>query len=798
MFAKPLAILLSALLCLCLPFVGAAQAQTYALRLSDGTLEFPYHPIMKTGGNATIEYWVRASAPPNPSIANFAMQRYQDSAEHKDLTVNGNGSIGFIYTYPWPEQTTGVFPTVFDGQWHHYAAVRRSNGSWSIYFDGQQVLSGSGPTTVFNGGTSPTKVFGQKGSWEVREFRWSSTNRYNSNFVPASNWPNDAATAMLGRFNQASGATYTELSSAAQVGTLTGSYQWIPLAATLSVSPASHPAATGGPVQIQVQGVPAGPVEVLIGGLVIPGVVSSGSVQVTVPPLGSASAADVSADVSVRWQGPSGPLVTQVLPAGFKWLVSKVQSVQPSAVVFDSPTAVTFELSGNVVSQGSGQVRFGGQAPVLGTWSLIGGKTVVSTVTPVMPAPGNYPIQLRITTPGGITELTLASSGALVFLDASVQSLSKTSGFQGGGEPVTFGLAGFQPGIPVQVAFGSALASGTPVGLVGASTLTVLTPLSPVAGPVDVTLTQNLGGGQTKTASLPGAFTFLPPTLGNLSSGAGPQAGGQALSLPTSGFAPGNITVRLGSTTTQGLVQGTGGSQSVSWTTVASPQPGLADLRLEQGVFNVLKPGAYLFREPQILAVSPDQGSWYLPQQLTISGLNFAPNVPATVRFFGEQPVQASVQSSTTVTFGLPAEFLEGAGPLSVIVTQNGVSASFEQAFVCLPALDTQVSGTASQGGVLRYTVESDQGGFAVALLSPSLGALPLSLPGYHFSFGLNLATSFNLGSGGLLIDPTFSLPFPPLSVPAGTVLQSQALVLEFGPLGTWYSFTNTVPVLLP
>jgi hypothetical protein len=245
-------------------------------------------------------------------------------------------------------------------------------------------------------------------------------------------------------------------------------------------------------------------------------------------------------------------------------------------------------------------------------------------------------------------------------------------------------------------------------------------------------------------------------------------------------------------------VQGSGANQTVSWTSVASSQAGLVNLRLVQGVFDVTSPDAYTFNAPQVLSVTPFQGSWYQPQTLQIQGQNFAPNLPISVRLSGESPVAGLLQSSSSIQVSLPAGFLKGAGPLGLIVTQAGINASLPAAFLCLPALTTSLTGSAAQGGQLRYQVQSQQSGFAIALLSAALSPLPLTLPDIHAGFALDFATSFNLGSGGLLVTPTVQINFPPLSVPPGTTLQAQALALEFGPLGTWYSFTNTVPVLLP
>jgi hypothetical protein len=287
-------------------------------------------------------------------------------------------------------------------------------------------------------------------------------------------------------------------------------------------------------------------------------------------------------------------------------------------------------------------------------------------------------------------------------------------------------------------------------------------------------------------------------SIGALSQVQGPQAGGQSLSVQTTGFSPGPVTVRLGGTVTLGNVFGVGPNQTVLWTTLAFPTPGLADLRLTQGALDIIKPAAFTVLAPQVLSVSPPAGAWYQGLLLTIQGANFSTSLPATVRFFGEDPLPAQVQNASTLTVQIPAESIQGAGPLDLLVTQNGVSAALSAAFKSLPALSLSITGSAAAGGRLLYQVESVQSGIAFALFSTNLSPTPLVLPGIHFGYELNLFNSFNLGTGGLLVQPTLQVDYPPLQVPPGSVFQAQALVVEVGQLGTWNSFTNAVPLVLP
>jgi hypothetical protein len=212
------------------------DAQSTGLRIPSGSnLSFPHDPVMSTTVPVTIESWVSGD-PGSADIRVF--QRYQGSAEHKELGVFADGRIFWQYAgQPWGsggsciETAPGVFP--HDGQFHHLAFVRRVDGTWETYLDGMSVQVG-GPAgccwltcTTING-TPPTTIPGGDGS-TLRAVRVSNVERYVGNFIPAASWSPDPNTVLLVPFTEGTGNLVADDGTANQVGTITGPYQWMSL-----------------------------------------------------------------------------------------------------------------------------------------------------------------------------------------------------------------------------------------------------------------------------------------------------------------------------------------------------------------------------------------------------------------------------------------------------------------------------------------------------------------------------------------------------------------------------------------
>jgi hypothetical protein len=572
----------------------------------------------------------------------------------------------------------------------------------------------------------------------------------------------------------------------------------------LALVPHSASAAISTQVSLQVPGVPDGPANLELGLTTLPITVVGGTANVVIPPLGYAASSDVTENAKVSWSGPCGLSETAPLPSAFTWQVPALISVTPGAVPFDVASSVFIELAGSVVNYGVGSVRFNGLPGVVGTWFEIAGTTYVTTIAPAQLAPGDYPIELEITS-GSVTEFTRSESRGLVFLGPGINGMSAISGFQGGGESVTFDLVDFVPGTPITVDLGSAQTSGTPTGYLAASSLTVTTPIASVPGVVDITLTQDLGGGVVKSVTSPSAWEFLPPTVSLLSVVSGPQAGATPVVATTEGFDPGLIDLTLGGVTFSALVAGVAPAQTISFSTPSATAPGLSDVRFVQGVFDVTMVAGFDFLQPSVSSVSPDNGAWYEANTLTVHGQNFAPNVgaevilsSATTPLGGDPPLTATVVDASTITVDLPAEFASGAGAQDVIVRQGSVEAALVGGWKSLPSVQPYLTGDAATGGQLDIVTESLTGGVLYLFEAPQPGAFLFPLNDMHFAFALDLATASLSATGALLVNPTFAWTFGPGALPSGLTVYYQGLAVEFPSSGMKLSFTEVSSIFIP
>lgn len=393
-----------------------------------------------------------------------------------------------------------------------------------------------------------------------------------------------------------------------------------------------------------------------------------------------------------------------------------------------------------------------------------------------------------------LATLSLAAPGTGV----EVVSVTPPSGFQSGGQLVSVQLTGFVPNAALEVQFGATTVMGVPVGTLQSSVASVVTPLASTPGPVTVVVRQDLGGGNVIEDSLVGGFTFLAPELIQLSQLSGPQAGAQQISATVAGFLPGAIAVRMGGKLTQATVFSQGSTQTVSWQTPAAFFPGPTSVRFTQGALDLNVPAAYTYLAPQLLAVTPGKTAWYADQELVLLGNNFAPNELAQVSIGGELLGFASVVSANEARFQLTPGAVQLPGAQDVTLDQAGVKATRVKGWACLPTLTVGQSGSALLGGTLELRVETQQSGFAYLFGASATQPFPLLLTDFYYGLALDVGTVFNLGVGGLLVQPTLALPFPPGLVPPGLNLPLQALTVELGPLGNFFSFSNTVVATIP
>jgi len=248
--------------------------------------------------------------------------------------------------------------------------------------------------------------------------------------------------------------------------------------------------------------------------------------------------------------GPVNVVVTNgdaqfaTLAAAFSYVAPpSLTSVTPTSGPTAGGTSVTLAGSGFVPGPGGSVVTIGGAAATVTS-------STASTLVATTSAHAAGPQPVIVTNPDG-QSATLAASFTFVDpppvpTDPTITGVSPASGPTAGGTSVTLTGTNFVNG--GVVTFGGV--AGTIVGQVFSTQLTVSTPFSQPAGPVDVTY--SFGG---KVASVHLAYTFVapPPVIEGLSVHGAPPAGGTTLNILGLEFQPG-VTATFGGAPATGLV----------------------------------------------------------------------------------------------------------------------------------------------------------------------------------------------------------------------------------------------------
>lgn len=245
-------------------------------------------------------------------------------------------------------------------------------------------------------------------------------------------------------------------------------------------------------------------------------------------------------------------------------------------------------------------VHFGG-AQVTGTPNGLLASSTLTVSTPFVAAPGVLDLEL-VQNAGLPNEKRVLSPGAWLAIAPTINTVTPASAYQGGGESVTLNVAGLTPGVSTRVQLGSVSTTGTLVGSLASGSVSITTPLSPIAGAVDVVATQNVGAPNEIATTLVGGFTYVGPAIANLAPTSGPLEGGTNVVVHTSGFEAGVVAqVSAGGFVVAGTVVGSGAGQTVSFQTVLASNSGPSSVTISQGVFTATLANAFTFDAPRIV-----------------------------------------------------------------------------------------------------------------------------------------------------------------------------------------------------
>ncbi len=282
-------------------------------------------------------------------------------------------------------------------------------------------------------------------------------------------------------------------------------------------------------------------------------------------------------------------------------------------------------------------------------------------------APAGCPA--AVFTPGAAS-VSIGSPGTFF-----VNSLSPNTGDPAGGLVVTISGGGFVA--PVSVTFG---ASSAPVKSVSPNAIQVITPPSSTPVPVgstlqvSVTVTNNIGGTLTGSATLTNAFTYVPggggiqqPQIFSVNPASGTNDGGTQVTIVGQGFvAPVQVFFGTGAATSFNGIEAT--VQSVTATqiiVISPPARGFGQDNTNQLVsilvkntgsgFATIDAAAFKYGSKVIVtSAGPTQTVFNQPVKVTIFGQGFADPVAVSLAGIAAQVLSTS-GTEIQVLSGIPA-----------------------------------------------------------------------------------------------------------------------------------------------
>ncbi len=366
-----------------------------------------------------------------------------------------------------------------------------------------------------------------------------------------------------------------------------------------------------------------------------------------------------------------------------------ITSLSPTAGPTAGATTVT--ITGTNFT-GASQVQFGGTNAT--------GYTVVNATTITATAPaGTGTVDVRVTTIGG-TSANTAADNYTYYAPPTVTTLLPSSGPETGANTVTITGTNFA---------GLSGASAVQFGGVDATSYTVdsstqITATAPAGtGNVSVRVTTP-GGISANTAS--DDYTYVPaPTVTNLTPSAGPNGGGNTITITGTNFT-GASQVMFGGSAAPGYT-------IVNATTITATAPagtGTVNVRVTTvggTSANTAADDYTYYAAPTITSISPMSGPAPGGTSVTITGTNFAGlSGTSAVQFGGVDATGYTVVNATTITATAPP----GTGTVDVRVTTPGGTtpntAADDFTYIPPPTISsiTPTSGPATGGTVVTIT----------------------------------------------------------------------------------------------
>lgn len=290
----------------------------------------------------------------------------------------------------------------------------------------------------------------------------------------------------------------------------------------------------------------------------------------------------------------------------------------------------------------------------------------------------------------------LAIAGIIIMRSAAA-GVSPASGPIYGGTQITITGTGFDPSAFVYV-------DGNPandVVYVNSTTLTAVTPEGYTEGPVDVDI-QTADDYFTQSA----AFTYVSPTITSISPVQGTIAGGTAVTVNGSLFAPEAMLYFDGNPATD-VVYIDDSTLTAITPSGTSEGPVSVDLEIFSSYtsFN----NGFTYREPVISSVTPASGTIDGGTSITIQGEYFT--VDTSVSIDGTPAVDVTIVDSQTITAITPGGSVPGLVPVEVVV--GGIGYATADYTYIEPSIASITPQSGPESGGTEVTING-------ALFSPS------------------------------------------------------------------------------
>ena len=306
---------------------------------------------------------------------------------------------------------------------------------------------------------------------------------------------------------------------------------------------------------------------------------------------------------------------------------------------------------------GATQVRFG--ATNASSFTINNDGQITAT------APAGTGTQNVTVTTGLGTSANTAADDFTYYPLPTITSISPAGGPTAGGTSVTItgtnfsGLSG-----AAAVRFGATNAASYTVN--SATSITATAPAG--TGSQDVRVTTP--GGTTANTAADDFTYYAPPTITSLAPGAGPEAGGNTVTITGTSFAglSGAAAVRFGATNATSYTV----NSTTSITATAPPGTGTQDVSVTTPggtTANTAADNYTYYAVPTVTSISPTSGPAAGGTPVTITGTNFAGLSGASAVTFGATNATSyTVNSSTSITATAPA----GTATQDVRVTTPG------------------------------------------------------------------------------------------------------------------------------